>query len=65
MQRDEDETDVEAAYRHLSRAMHVQLAGKRPEWDDLRRLVVESYQKRASLSVAIADAEKALGIEPK
>lgn len=57
MERDEDETDIEAAYRYLSRPMHHRLAGKTPDREGLRKLLVEAYQRRADLQAAIANAE--------
>lgn len=57
MDRDEHESEVEAAYRHLSRIMHVRLA----DWNDLRKLVSDGYKLRAQLNAALADAEKTLG----
>lgn len=61
MQRDEDETEIMAAYRHLSRLLHITLAGRDANADDLKDLLRSAYQLRAKLHTAIEDAQRVIG----
>ena len=61
MQRNKNETEIMAAYRHLSRLMHTVLGGRDANAGDLKELLRDAYQRRAKLNEAIGDAERIVG----